>query len=305
MPIRRSSSLSRSNARRKATRSSGYSSWRWICSRRERPARVQQQCGQVEEALQLLTRHPRPYCGALLLGAPGSPIRVPPCVLLRRRLRSVISRRRKLRATERQRRSGPGGLRGRGTYSIEAAEPRGGGPEEQGVLLGPAAHRGDAEPEPLEERERPALDHAHVVASVLERAGVGEATRTGERTRSSAVWEWWLTPRCRSRPSPSDMRSTATGRPPSAAAASRIGATSSAVVPSGEEVPTTPGPIATMATSACATCRARASADGTDTASRSPPNACPAVMVTSINPTARHRVDQIGDHDRAARRRRS
>ena len=69
-------------------------------------------------------------------------------------------------------------------------------------------------------------------------------------------------------------------------------------MPSGDEVPTTPGPIATMATSAWATWRARASADGTDTASRSPPNACPAVMVTSISPTRGHRVDEVGDHDR-------
>ena len=36
------------------------------------------------------------------------------------------------------------------------------------------------------------------------------------------------------------------GAPPSAAAASRTAATSSAEVPSGDEVPTTPGPMATI-----------------------------------------------------------
>ncbi len=65
------------------------------------------------------------------------------------------------------------------------------------------------------------------------------------------------------------MRSTAIGVPPSAAAASRMPATSSAVVPSGDDVPTTPGPIATIVASAWAAWRARARADGTDTASRS------------------------------------
>ena len=58
--------------------------------------------------------------------------------------------------------------------------------------------------------------------------------------------EWWLTPWWRGRGSPSDIRSTAIGVPPRAAAASRMPATSSALVPSGDDVPTTPGPIATI-----------------------------------------------------------
>ena len=64
-------------------------------------------------------------------------------------------------------------------------------------------------------------------------------------------------------------------------------ATSTELVPRPEPVPTTPGPMPTIVTSARATCRASASAPGTDTASRSPPNACPAVMVVCDEAAAR------------------
>ena len=57
MPMARSSSLSRSKARRNAALSSGYSSCAWISVAGQRTARVEQERGQVEEALQLLPRH--------------------------------------------------------------------------------------------------------------------------------------------------------------------------------------------------------------------------------------------------------
>ena len=64
---------------------------------------------------------------------------------------------------------------------------------------------------------------------------------------------WWLRPWWRGRGSASEVRAATIGRPPRAAAASTIGATSSAVVPRVDAVPTTPGPMATMTTSAPAT----------------------------------------------------
>ena len=73
--------------------------------------------------------------------------------------------------------------------------------------------------------------------------------------------------RARSRPSANDTRRHAMGTPPSPLAASRIGPTSMPLNPSRVLVPTMPGPITTTAASACATCRATASAENTETAS--------------------------------------
>ena len=113
--------------------------------------------------------------------------------------------------------------RPRGSSAARAPAARGGA-EEQRVLVGPAAHRRDVEAERGEERgDVGPVDDADVVARrARRRPPRATATSTAERVRSSAVRVWWLTPRCRGRGSPSDMRSTAIGRPPSAAAASRI-----------------------------------------------------------------------------------
>jgi hypothetical protein len=111
----------------------------------------------------------------------------------------------------------------------------------------------------------------------------GRATVTSSRQASRrAVREWWDTPRWRARGSAKEARRQAMAWPPRATAASRTGPTSSAVVPSRVAVPTTPGPMATTAASAPARWRATARAESTVTASRSPPKACPAVIVTSI-----------------------
>ena len=63
--------------------------------------------------------------------------------------------------------------------------------------------------------------------------------------------------------------------------------TSMPVKPRAVPVPTIPGPIATIATSAPATCRAIISAENTLTASWSPPNVWPQVIVVSTRPRSR------------------
>ena len=62
------------------------------------------------------------------------------------------------------------------------------------------------------------------------------------------------------------------------------------VWPSTVPVPTMPGPMATMATPAPTTWRAAASPEKTFTHSRSPPKACPQVMVTSMTPLSLRRA---------------
>ena len=56
-------------------------------------------------------------------------------------------------------------------------------------------------------------------------------TVAARAARRKAAVVWWLRPWWRGRGSASDVRAATTGRPPRAAAASTIGATSSAVVP--------------------------------------------------------------------------
>ena len=58
-----------------------------------------------------------------------------------------------------------------------------------------------------------------------------------------------------------------------------------------------PGPIATTATSAAATWRATASAENTDTASKSPPNACPYVTVASSELPGGQLRDEVGQRE--------
>ena len=130
------------------------------------------------------------------------------------------------------------------------------------------------------------------------------ATSTRRARRGpSAVRLWWLTPWWRGRGSPR-RHPQRRDRPPRRGRRRRRGsaATSTAVVPSGEPVPTTPGPMPTMVDVGAAArggpARAR---DGTDTASRSPPKACPAVMVAARRPAATIADHQVGQRERQGR----
>ena len=98
---------------------------------------------------------------------------------------------------------------------------------------------------------------------------------------------WCDTPWCLDRESASDSRSDATGRPPSTAAAFTASPAATPEKPHRVPVPRLPGPCATTATSAPATCRAASSPLCTVTASRSPPNDCPVVTVAASQPASR------------------
>ena len=98
--------------------------------------------------------------------------------------------------------------------------------------------------------------------SALEPGRPGD--RRGRGRASSTARVWWETPRWRSRASASETRSASTGRPPSAIAAFAASAAASPPWPSGEPVPTMPGPIAQTTTSKPAAV-AQASADATPT----------------------------------------
>jgi hypothetical protein len=76
-------------------------------------------------------------------------------------------------------------------------------------------------------------------------------------------------------------------RPPRLAMAFRDAPDATSLAPQRDPVPTLPGPSATTTVSAPATPRAARSAEYRLTASRSPPNDCPAVIVTSSRPASR------------------
>ena len=179
---------------------------------------------------------------------------------------------------------------------------RRGGGEEQRVVVRATAHRSSP-------RSRPGPGRRRRQAPRRSRRGAAAARRTpacppawptvaARAARRNAAVVWWLRPWWRGRGSASEVRAATIGRPPRAAAASTIGATSSAVVPRVEPVPTTPGPMATTTTSAPATRTARSSADGTATASRSPPKAWPAVTVTSSSARSPQLGHQVGQGER-------
>ena len=90
--------------------------------------------------------------------------------------------------------------------------------EERRFLGGVASHRRDPQAVVVEERaDVGRSDRRDGVPLVVEDMvqPVGRGTCTFERTASRTVNVWWLTPRCRSRVSPSEMRTQTIGSPPS------------------------------------------------------------------------------------------
>ena len=178
-----------------------------------------------------------------------------------------------------------------------------GGGEEAGSSVGAAAHGRDPQAAAVEQRRRrraastlgPRRWRSPAPASTL---GRERRRRTADAARaSSTVRLWWLTPWWRGRGSPLGARAAhAIGRPPSAGGGvERRRRPRAPVVPSRVPVPTTPGPMATTTTSASSAWRARASADGTLTASRSPPKAWPAVTVPSSRPALAQLGDEVAE----------
>ena len=249
MPIARSSSLSRSKARRNAVLSSGYSSCAWISDAGERSPGVEQERGQVEEPLQLLPRHvpTLPDRGCSAASAPAAAVA--------RKNSGSSSGPRPIVVTWR-----PSAARSAGTSGPATTRT-----SWRSCSKAPSLGRRDQHRR-AGEVERGARVVAHALVA---RPGVA----VGHAQHRDRV--------------PAERG----GGVEDAGHLERGGAER-------RRVPTTPGPIATMATSAWATWRARARADGTDTASRSPPNAWPAVMVTSMSPALVTACDEVGDGER-------
>ena len=163
---------------------------------------------------------------------------------------------------------------------------RRGGGEEQRVVVRATAHGPHLDPGPGQD----VAHGGHLDGLDVVRRRHGEhrrARRRGRRSRPGAARRkaavvWWLRPWWRGRGSASDARAATIGRPPRAAAASTIGATSSAVVPRVDAGADHAGSHADDDhVGAGHAHRRRSSAEGTLTASRSPPKAWPAVTVTS------------------------
>ncbi len=173
-----------------------------------------------------------------------------------------------------------------------------GGDKGDRVVLQPAPHGGQqGRPGAQHRRQVAVLDvHDAVPCQRRARSGAcplrdrGTTTSAAARaTRPYAVMLWWLTPRCRGRRSASDIRRTATGLAPTAAAALTASPAATPEKPQVVPVPRLPGPWVTTTASAPSTRTAASRPACTVTASRSPPKACPTVTVpTSRSATPRH-----------------